>query len=362
MKTIFYFFLLLAFAPGVYGQSGFYNLPPGKMAIGIGYQRYRPPTRTEAPFRFHAQTILGGLDYVFSPNLRVSLSPGVSFFDVTTKNPYEIAPSPSVNIQLLNINDMNMTGLKFFLAGGGRTQYINIVRTGSLPLHSVNMALRGGGGFLHILETNHNWRLKPYFSMFYTQTWNNVSTTEKVHVNTSENFFTAEAGVEVEMSPTMSAIGSIEFSFQSSELLYRFGINFYQAPSINRPTQLALPVISRVSRIDTDAPEMVSSVTDLDYEAHIEVAGPQYKSKVDPEYPETAINAGEGGIVVLEAIINEQGIPIDIVARTDLGYGLETAAIEALKRTTFYPAIWRGEPLARRVSIRYTFSIQEFRR
>ena len=75
------------------------------------------------------------------------------FFEANTQIPYEIAPSPSVDIRLLNVNDMNMTGLKFFIIGGFRTQYTNIVRNWGLPLHSVNMSLRGGAGLLHILET-----------------------------------------------------------------------------------------------------------------------------------------------------------------------------------------------------------------
>ena len=112
-----------------------------------------------------------------------------------------------------------MTGLQFFILGSFRTQYTNIARSTDLPLHSVNMNLQGGVGLLHTLETGYTWSLKPFFGMFYTQAWNNVSTTEKIHANTTHNFFTGEAGLEVELSPTMSAIGSLEFSFESSELL-----------------------------------------------------------------------------------------------------------------------------------------------
>lgn len=347
------FFVLVIFSVSASAQTGFHRLPTGKMAIGMGYQRYRPPKRTEAPFRFSAQTILGNLDYAFSRDLKVSLLPGVSFFETNTQIPYEIAPSPSIDIRLLNVNDMNMTGLKFFVLGGFRTQYMNVVRTGNLPLHAVNIALRGGAGFLHILQTDYEWSLKPFFGMFYTQAWNNVSTTKQVHLNTSQNFFTGEAGVELEMSRTMSAIGSIEFSFETSELLYRFGLNFYQSPTLNIPRQ----VQSQTSRIESGVPELVSRASSIDYDPHIEVAGPQYKFKVDPKYPENAKNADRIGEVVLAATINEKGIPIDIVALTDLGFGLEEAAIEALKKTTFYPAIWSGEPISRRVTIRYTFTL-----
>ena len=348
-------------------QTGFRKMPPGKLAVGMGYQRYRPPTRTNAPFRFHAQTLLGNLDYAFNRDLKLSLLPGVSFFDVVSQNPYEIAPSPSIDIRLLNVNNMNMTGLKFFILGGFRTQYMNVVRTGDLPLHSVNMALRGGAGFLHLLETDYDWSLKPFFGMFYTQSWNNVSTTRAVHVNTAQNFFTGEAGVEIDLSPTMSAIGSLEFSFESSELLYRFGLNFYQSPATAVASEMRLSDTSEsraVSRTPSDertiagVPEVISESGDIDYTPNIEIAGPQYKIKVDPEYPSRAKETQQQGEVILEAIINEDGIPIDIVPRTLFGFGLEAAAMEALKQTRFYPAIYRGVPIPTRVAIRYKFILR----
>ena len=81
-------FAILVLATSALAQSGFRKLPPGKLAIGLGYQRYRPPTRTNAPFRFYAQTLLGNLEYAFSRDLKLSLLPGVSFFDVVSQNPY----------------------------------------------------------------------------------------------------------------------------------------------------------------------------------------------------------------------------------------------------------------------------------
>ena len=362
-------FAILVLSTSALAQSGFRRLPPGKLAVGMGYQRYRPPTRTNAPFRFYAQTLLGNLEYAFSRDLKLSLLPGASFFDVVSQNPYEIAPSPSIDIRLLNVNNLNMTGLKFFILGGFRTQYMNVVRTGDLPLHSVNMALRGGAGFLHLLETDYDWSLTPFFGVFYTQSWNNVSTTRAVHVNTSQNFLTGEAGVEIELSPTMSALGSLEFSFESSELLYRFGLNFYQSPASAVASDVSVSDTSESgtssasdTRSGTDTiagePEVISESGDIDYIPNIEVAGPQYKSKVDPEYPSLAKEIGRQGEVVLETIINEDGIPVDIIPRTLLGAGLETAAIEALKQTRFYPAIYRGAPIPTCVAIRYKFTLR----
>ena len=364
-KILIVLFAILVLSTSALAQSGFRRLPPSKLAIGMGYQRYRPPTRTNAPFRFYAQTLLGNLEYAFSRDLKLSLLPGVSFFDVVSQNPYEIAPSPSIDIRLLNVNNLNMTGLKFFILGGFRTQYMNVVRTGDLPLHSVNMALRGGAGFLHILEPDYDWSLQPFFGVFYTQSWNNVSTTRAVHVNRSQNFLTGEAGVEIELSPTMSAIGSLEFSFESSELLYRFGLNFYQSPasevSVTDTSESQTSSASDTpSGADTIAgePEVISESGDIDYTPNIEIAGPQYKFKVDPEYPSLAQEIRRQGEVILEAIINEDGIPVDIIPRTLLGAGLEAAAMEALKQTRFYPAIYRGAPIPTRVAIRYKFTLR----
>ena len=152
----------------------------------------------------------------------------------------------------------------------------------------------------------------------------------------------------------MSAIGSIEFSFERSELLYRFGLNFHQVPTFTTLREVQSPII----RIDTGDPEISTGFNGIAYDPAIQIAGPQYNFKVDPMYPEMAKNAGQEGEVVLQVIITEKGIPIDIIAQTDLGLGLGEAAIEALKKTTFYPAITGGVPIPIRVSIRYRFTLR----
>lgn len=320
----------------------------------MGYQHYKPSKHTDAPFRFNAQTLLGNVDYTFNDDLKISLLPGISFFQANTEIPYEIAPSPSIDIRFLNVNEMNMTGLQFFILGGFRTQYTNIARHSDLPLHSVNMNLRGGIGLLHTLETGYTWHLKPFLGMFYTQAWNNVSTTQKIHENATYNFFTGEAGLEVELSPTMSAIGSLEFSFESSELLYRFGLNFHQAS----PLKIRNDLTPQPRRTDTSPSPLATRLAGIDFEPEPGVTAPEYKFRVEPLYPIIAKNVKVEGEVTLEATINEQGIPLDIVARTNIGFGLEEAAIEALKKATFYPAMKDGKRLSKRVMLRYRFTLK----
>lgn len=88
------------------------------------------------------------------------------------------------------------------------------------------------------------------------------------------------------------------------------------------------------------------------------VVNPQYKSKVEPKYPEVAAKAGEEGQVILQATIDENGVPRDIVAITNIGFGFEEALIAALKKTTFHPATKGGNPISLQVEIPYSFTLK----
>jgi protein TonB len=86
---------------------------------------------------------------------------------------------------------------------------------------------------------------------------------------------------------------------------------------------------------------------------------PVSKNELNPKYPNIAKKAEKEGEVLLQATINEKGIPHDIVAVTNLGFGLEDAAIEALKKTTYLPATKAGKPISLRVEISITFTLKD---
>ena len=88
------------------------------------------------------------------------------------------------------------------------------------------------------------------------------------------------------------------------------------------------------------------------------VVRPQYKFKVEPKYPEVAAKAGKEGQVILQATVDENGIPRDIVAITNIGFGFEEASIAALKKTTFHPATKGGNPISLQVEIPYSFTLK----
>ena len=89
------------------------------------------------------------------------------------------------------------------------------------------------------------------------------------------------------------------------------------------------------------------------------LVAPQFKTRIEPKYPKSAKEAEIGGEVVLQFTIDENALPKDIVALTNLGFGLEAAAIEALKKSTFEPATKDGKPISQQVRISYSFAITE---
>ena len=88
------------------------------------------------------------------------------------------------------------------------------------------------------------------------------------------------------------------------------------------------------------------------------IVPPRYKEEVEPNYPKEARQAEKEGKVILQTAIDVNGIPRDIVPLTSLGFGLEEAAIEALKKTTFHPATQDGKPKSKYyVVIPYEFTL-----
>ena len=114
-----------------------------------------------------------------------------------------------------------------------------------------------------------------------------------------------------------------------------------------------------IDKLDTPAPDDSPGLDSVDFKTEPGIVRPQYKFKAEPKYPEAASKAGKEGQVLLQATIDEKGIPRDIVAITDIGFGFEAAAIAALKKTTFRPATKGGNPISLQVEIPYSFTLKD---
>ncbi|MYA73010.1 energy transducer TonB [Candidatus Poribacteria bacterium] len=111
---------------------------------------------------------------------------------------------------------------------------------------------------------------------------------------------------------------------------------------------------------ETEPPAgQTQSETPSGFEDFASVVHPKFKNKVKPEYPKSLNETKKGGEVLLQFTIDENGSPKDIVALTNLGFGLEAAAIEALKKCTFDPATKDGKPISMQVQTSYNFTLPE---
>jgi TonB family protein len=74
-----------------------------------------------------------------------------------------------------------------------------------------------------------------------------------------------------------------------------------------------------------------------------DVKAPVAISRVEPLYPEQARNERISGIVILETLIDHNGVVKDITVRKPLPLGLSEAAVDAVKQWTFKPGTRNGE-------------------
>jgi protein TonB len=83
---------------------------------------------------------------------------------------------------------------------------------------------------------------------------------------------------------------------------------------------------------------------------------PRIKKEIRAQYPEAARNARIEGPIVLDLIINANGTVVDVKVVSGLGYGLDEAAVNAIKLFEFEPARVQDQKVA--VKIRYTYRFE----
>ncbi len=128
------------------------------------------------------------------------------------------------------------------------------------------------------------------------------------------------------------------------------------SPTFERPTTQGGP-IADLSQTDNTSASPSLIVPDIDTSGS-GVTLPKIRIKREPEYPKNAKRAEKEGTVMLQATVTVDGVAKDITALTDLGYGLEEAAIAALKKFRFVPAEKKGEKIEYLVKIPFEFKLE----
>jgi TonB family protein len=85
---------------------------------------------------------------------------------------------------------------------------------------------------------------------------------------------------------------------------------------------------------------------------------PEAANTPDPHYPELARKSGIDGQVLLWATVTTQGATTDISILRPLGFGLDDAAVEAVKTWTFKPAERDGQPVPVAITVEVNFRLK----
>jgi len=88
------------------------------------------------------------------------------------------------------------------------------------------------------------------------------------------------------------------------------------------------------------------------------VSRPEIIDRVQPQYTEVARKARLQGTVIVEAIIDEQGRVQNVKVLKGLPMGLDKAAVEAVQKWRFKPAMFQGKPVKVYYSLTVNFQVQ----
>ena len=76
-----------------------------------------------------------------------------------------------------------------------------------------------------------------------------------------------------------------------------------------------------------------------------DVKAPVVINRVEPVYPEVARKARISGIVIVECIIDKSGNVTNVQVLKPLPFGLDQAAVDAVRRWKFRPGTLNGQPV-----------------
>lgn len=86
--------------------------------------------------------------------------------------------------------------------------------------------------------------------------------------------------------------------------------------------------------------------------------GPRFIDKASPRYPRRARESGKEGTVLLRLAIDEHGRLTEVDIVKGAGFGLDEAAVQAVRNSTFGPAMRDGKPVKCRASLPIRFVLK----
>jgi len=85
---------------------------------------------------------------------------------------------------------------------------------------------------------------------------------------------------------------------------------------------------------------------------------PRFLSRAEPAYPPVAHRLGREGEVVLRLFLDERGRLVKVEVARRGGFGFTEAAMDAMRRSVFAPALRNGKPVQSRVLVPVRFLLR----
>ena len=222
--------LMFVFCPiAAYSQTSLYRLPTADTSLGLALSRQEIGI-TEPK---DTTTLGANLDYGIEDDLKISFQVGVGLTDAPA-----VPPAPNAGISIVRLNPLGDTGLQYFWKGDFGAIFFRSVQesTNQILERSRILSLSGAAGVLKRLETESGQVMHPFFALSYIRSWE-TSEANAEFAEELENLvfkksvrrgdLTGEIGIEIELSPTVTALGGLQFSFERSDIAFRVGLNFY---------------------------------------------------------------------------------------------------------------------------------------
>ena len=212
-----------------YSQTSLYRLPTADTSLGLALSKQdigiTKPTDTT--------TIGANLDYGIEDDLKISFQVGIGLTETTA-----VPPAPNSAISIVRLKPLGDTGLEYFWRGDFGAVFFRSVQasTNQVLERSRILRLSGAAGVLKRLETESGQVMHPFFALSYIRSWETSEANAEFARELEDLVFkksvghgdlAGEIGIEIELSPTVTALGGLWFSFERSDVAFRVGLNFY---------------------------------------------------------------------------------------------------------------------------------------
>jgi protein TonB len=150
--------------------------------------------------------------------------------------------------------------------------------------------------------------------------------------------------------------GDINSTIKAGKVAMRVGNTLLKEPEKNIVTEVPPlhPPAPSVEVINAPPRKPKKSIFSL----HEVNTPPRFVRRISPNYSLDAQDAGIEGTIVARFVVDQHGRPQRIELSQRLGYDLDRAVIEAIRRSTFQPAAINGRPVACWFTVPFVFRLE----